>query len=389
MLNFVYHSPTKLIFGKDTIKALHKELLPYQGKNILLVYGKSSIKNNGIYDTICETLNALNISWFEASGIRANPSLESVLDARKTCLAHDIEFVLAAGGGSVVDAAKAIAFSPYLEASDVWRVFLREVPIEKALPIGVVLTLSGTGSECNGNTVITHDELKRKRGFGSPILNPVFSIIDPSYTTSVPSDPFVASGIDIMMHVFEQYFSPTPHTETSDYMCVAILKSVMQSLTQILHHDDTYDARANLSWAATIGLNWILQQGRLGDWSSHGFSYPITTLFGVTHGFALAMIQPSWMKIAYQYNPDVMGRRLSFIGEEIFNIHDPLEVIDAIKKVFESFGAKTSLLQAGIAPTETQLKDMAKTVTELGDVGQVVKINTEIAYEIFKDSATT
>ena len=389
MLNFIYHSPTKLIFGKGQLTQLTEELTPYRGKNILLVYGKSSIKASGIYQTIIDVSKALDIHVFEASGIRANPNLESVLSARKTCIEHDIDFVLAAGGGSVVDAAKAICFSVYLNKPDVWRVFLREVKIEKALPLGVVLTLSGTGSECNGNTVITHDAIKRKRGFGSPLLNPIFSIIDPTYTMTVPKDPFIASGMDVMMHVFEQYFSPTPHTETSDYMCVAILKSVMQSLTQIIHHEDTYDARANLSWAATIGLNWILQQGRIGDWASHGFSYPITTLFGVTHGFALAMIQPSWMKIAYHYNPDVMGRRLSFIGEEIFNLHDPLDVIDAIKKVYESFGAKTSLLQAGISLSEKDLRDMAKTVTELGDIGQVVKINANIAYEIFKDSQSS
>ncbi|MFU8792601.1 MAG: iron-containing alcohol dehydrogenase [Acholeplasmataceae bacterium] len=389
MLNFIYHSPTKLIFGKGQLKQLTAELEPYRGKNVLLVYGKSSIKENGIYQVILDVSKTLKINLFEASGIRANPSLESVISARKTCVEHNIEFVLAAGGGSVVDAAKAICFSVFLDEPDIWHVFLREVAITKALPLGVVLTLSGTGSECNGNTVITNDAIQRKRGFGSPLLNPLFSIIDPSWSVTVPQDPFIASGMDVMMHVFEQYFSPTPHTETSDYMCVAILKSVMQSLTQIIHHDDTYDARANLSWAATIGLNWILQQGRIGDWSSHGFSYPITTLYGITHGFALAMIQPSWMKIALTYNPDVMGRRLSFLGEEIFNLHDPSDVIEAIKKVYEGFGAKTSLLKAGISLTEKELKDMARTVTELGDVGQVVKINTDIAYEIFKDSASS
>jgi alcohol dehydrogenase len=387
MLNFIYHNPTKIIFGQNQITQLENELSPYKDKKILLVYGLSSIKKNGIYDHILNVAHALNIKIYEASGVRANPSLDSVLSARKTCIENHIDFILAAGGGSVIDAAKAIAFAPYLNEEDVWRVFTREVKVTKALPLGTILTLSGTGTESNGNTVISNDSINRKRGFGSPLLFPVFSIIDPTYTQTVPTPTFLASGIDIMMHVFEQYFSPTQHTETSDYMCVSILKSAMQSLIQIVFHEDTYDARANLSWAATIGLNWILQQGRIGDWSSHGFSYPVTTNYGVIHGFALSMMLPSWMKTAYKYNPEVMGKRLTFLGEEVFNVSDPLDVIAQIESLLESLGAHTSLLKAGIIPTSQELRLMAKTVTEYGDVGNMIKINEDIAYEIYELSA--
>ena len=385
MLNFTYHNPTKIIFGKDQIKALNEELMPYQNQNILLVYGKASIKKLGIYDEIIRIAKILNITLYEESGVRANPELNSVLSGRKTSIENDIKFILAAGGGSVIDCAKAIAFSSTIKnEEDVWKVFLNQNKATSALPLGVVLTLAATGSESNGNAVITNDQTNEKRIAGYPFTYPKFAIIDPVYTMSVSEHYAIAGVIDITMHVLEQYFSPTERTETADYMSIGILKSVIENTKRMLKDPKEYNTRANLSWAATVGLNWILQQGKVGDWATHRLSYPITQYFKTTHGYALTAIFPAWLKLAYKYNPEVMTWRLNLLGKELFNTEDPLKTIEALQAYYTSLGAPTSLRDAGITLDETTLEDMLEHAMKLGNLGNVYEIDLERAKELYK-----
>jgi len=384
MDNFSYSLSTNIVFGKDQIETLPDLLKQQNVKKVLLVYGQRSIKENGIYDKVISTLEALNIECYEESGVKPNPDIESVKSAQATLKKHDIDFILAAGGGSVLDAAKAMAFSYYLEGPEaIWDVFMRKQTFDKALPVGTILTLAATGSETNGNTVISNGALKDKRSVASPLLNPIFSIIDPSYTLTVNRHHTIAGSIDIMMHVFEQYFSKTPRTETSDYMSFGILKSVIENTRRILRGEDGYETRANISWAATLALSWILQQGKKGDWASHRLSYPVTVDYGITHGYALAIIQPAWMHTALKYNPEAMGRRLSMLGEAVFGTVEPEETIIAIKALFKEFGAATSFKEEGIKLTEEDIERMAATVLELGPIGSMVRIDSSLAKEIF------
>jgi len=384
MNNFSFNLPTNIVFGKDQIKALPELLKTHAVKTLLFVYGKASIKKMGIYDEVLSVCKALNIKVVEEGGVRPNPSLESVLSGRKKALEHNVDFVLAAGGGSAIDAAKAMAFAVYLEEADVWKAYTREKDPVKALPIGTILTLAATGTETNGNTVVTNDEVNKKYGIAHPFLRPQFSIIDPSYTMHVNHHHTIAGSIDIMMHIFEQYFAPTDRTETADYMATGLLKAVIENVNRILDGEDDYETRANLSWASTIGWSHLLQQGKAGDWATHRLSYPITADYGVTHGFALASIHTAWMEVALKYNENVMFKRLRFLADELFGGCDYREVPERLRDIYKSFDAPTSLKEADLTLDNKALEKMAKDAVSLGSVGTVFEIDQHRALEIFK-----
>lgn len=388
MNNFVYHNPTKIIFGKGQIDALEAELKPYASQAILFVYGRRSIHELGIAETVHQVCQTLNITCIDHGGIKPNPSLESVLEGRRKIIEHDVTFILAAGGGSVIDAAKAMAFAPFMEESHVWDVFLRKAHPEKALPLGAILTLAATGTEMNGNTVITNEQTRQKRSCGYPILFPKFSIIDPVYTQTVPSHFVTAGCVDMTMHIFEQFFSNTLETDTADGLSLGLLKNVIALTDRLRRGEDTYDVRANLSWASTLALNWILAQGKVGDWATHQLSYPLTEQYGLTHGFALTTLFPAWLKTALKYNAETMIRRLGQIGTELFDVHEPAIVIERIRALYRLWGAPTSFKEAGFSPDEAMLKQFVEQVTLAGSVGTVVEVNQAVALEIYQNALT-
>ena len=388
MNNFTYHNPTKIIFGKGQIDSLKAELKPYANETILFVYGRRAIQELSIDKKVYEVCQALNITCIDHGGVKPNPSLESVLEGRRKILQHDVTFILAAGGGSVIDAAKAMAFAPYMSETGVWDVFLRKAHPEKALPLGVILTLAATGTEMNGNTVITNEQTRQKRSCGYPVLHPKFSIIDPVYTQSVPAHFVTAGCIDITMHIFEQFFSNTLETDTADAMSLGLLKNVIALTDRLRRGEDTYDVRANLSWASTLALNWLLAQGKVGDWATHQLSYPVTEQYGLTHGYALTTLYPAWLKTALKYNPDTMIRRLGQIGAELFDVHDPAAVIERIRALYRLWGAPTTFKEAGFNPDEAMLKKFVEKVTIAGSVGTVIEVDETIALEIYQASLT-
>lgn len=382
MKNFIYNSPTKIIFGEGQIKELANELQSFGAKNVLLVYGKSSIKQSGLYDQIKETCSQLNINLYEENNVRPNPEMTSVRNGIKTCVENDVDFIIAAGGGSVVDCAKAIGFGVYYDG-DVWDVYLRKGDSYKSLPIGAIMTLAATGTETNGNSVISNDETMEKRSVGYPISIPRFAIIDPTYTLTVNKHHTIAGSIDIIMHVLEQFMSNTEHTETSDYMSVGVIKSVIENTEKYLQGENTYQVRSNLSWASTIGLNWILGVDKVGDWATHRLSYVITKEHGITHGYALAMLFTSWAKVAKKYNPETMNRRLAILGKELFHVPQE-QVIETLEQLFTSWGAEVSIKSLHI--TEEQINKYSDTVLALGNVGTVITVDKDKAVEIFNQA---
>lgn len=385
MKNFIYESKTKILFGKDQIELLKEELKNQNVKTMLFVYGKSAIKQLGIYDKIIKISQELNITVIEESGVQPNPDVSSVRSGIIKCKEHKVDFVLAAGGGSVADCAKAIAFGVFYDG-DVWDIYLREADSFKSLPLGVVITLAATGTETNGNSVISNSETNEKRSVGYPISVPKFTIIDPSYTLSVNNHHTFAGSIDIIMHILEQFFSNTKHTTTSDYMSIGVIKSVIENTNKILIGEDSYDVRSNISWASTIGLNWILGIDKIGDWATHRLSYVITKEYGVTHGYALAMIYSSWARIAFKYNSETMERRLNILGNELFSGLQGVEVLNKLDDIFESWGAKVRIIDLKI--DENKMNLLVENALALGNLGTVTEIDKHKAIEIFENANT-
>ncbi len=381
--NFDYRSPTRIVFGKDEIETLPDLLREAEAKRVLLVYGRNAIKDLGIHKRIHEIAGTMGIELHEEAGVRPNPELESVKSGRRKIIENGIDFILAAGGGSVMDCAKAIALSAFKKENEIWDVFLKKLPVSRAIPLGVIVTMAATGSETNGNTVISNDARNDKRSTKNDNLIPTFAIIDPSYTVGLSKKKTAAASIDIMTHIFEQYFSPTKRTETSDYMSLGILKSVVENTQKILQGKDTYNTRANLSWASTLALNWILQQGKKGDWASHHLSYPPTSKYRLTHGLALAIIHPAWMKMALTENPSVMRPKLQRVGGELFADGHPDQVIKSLKNLYATWGAPTSFREIGIEISDREAMEFAKKATFHGSLGNVVKITAPLAKRLY------
>ena len=382
MINFTYSSPTIIHFGENQIDKLLEELQTRNVKNLLFVYGKTAIKKLGIYDKVLEVTSKLGIKLVEESGVRPNPDITSVYSGIEKCKENNIDFIFAAGGGSVVDCAKAIGLGYYYDG-DAWDLYVKKGLPGKSLPIGCAITLAATGTETNGNSVISNDAVGEKRSVASKSSVPVFAIIDPTYTLSVNHHFTVAGSIDIIMHILEQYFSNTEDTETSDLMSIGVLKSVIENTNWLLNGKNTYQKRANISWASTIGLNWILGVDKVGDWATHRLSYPITKEYGVSHGNALALIFSSWMKTALKYNPVTMKWRLGLLATELFGGIEYNEVPDALDKIFKEWGASTSFKDEGITLTDNDVDLLVDNALALGNVGTVVDVNKEIAKEIF------
>ncbi|MEC9484410.1 MAG: iron-containing alcohol dehydrogenase [Candidatus Izemoplasma sp.] len=382
MKNFVYHSPTKILFGKDQINELGHLLTNNNVSKMLLVYGRKSIKENGIYDAILNTVNALNIELYEESGVTPNPDITSVRSGIQTVKMNDIDFILAAGGGSVADCSKAIAMGALIE-EDPWDIYLNKATPTHALPLGVIITLAATGSETNGNSVISNREENEKRAAKYQFCKPTFAIIDPSYTLTVNRHHTVAGSIDTIMHTLEQYFAKTKHTETTDYMMTGLINAVIKHTNAILSGNDSYDARANISWASTIALNWILGVDKQGDWATHRLSYAVTQSFGTTHAYALAALFTSWAKVALEREPEAMIPKLKQLGKDVFGVTDPINVLDQLDSLFESWGAKTRLKLFDETITQDDVKHMAAHTVALGPVGHVITVDQKTAETIF------
>jgi len=294
MLNFTHDVPTIIYFGKGRVTAIEAELRK-RAKKILIVTGGGSVKRNGVFDDVIKVVKKAKTPFVELSGIKPNPRLESVYEGIKICKKEKVDFVLAVGGGSVIDAAKAIAAGVKYKG-DVWDFFTKGVKPVEALPLGTVLTLAATGSEMNGNTVITKEDAKRKLAFGSPLLRPVFSVLDPEYTFTVNKYHTAAGVVDIMAHIFEQYFSRTKGADVQDRIAEALLKVCIKYGPVVCENPRNYNARANILWTGSLSLNDLIGEGKEEDWSSHAIEHELSAIYDISHGAGLAIVVPNWMK---------------------------------------------------------------------------------------------
>lgn len=341
--NFNYHNPTKLYFGEDSLAYLNEEL-PKYGKNVQLIYGGGSIKRNGIYDSIIRILKANGKEVFEDAGVMPNPTIEKLREGITIARNNQIDLLLAVGGGSCCDYAKAVSVSVHCD-EDPWdKYFIRfEEPTCEIVPVACVLTMAGTGSEMNGGAVITNPEAKLKIGhvFGEEVM-PKFSILNPRFTFSLPKNQMIAGIYDIFNHICEQYFSGEDDN-TSDYLAEALMKSVIHSSLIALDNPEDYEARSNIMWSATWALNTLIAKGKTTDWMVHMLGQAVGAYTDATHGMTLAAVSLPYYRYIMPYGLPKFKR----FAEEVWRI-DPQgksdrEVAEAGLKAMENWMKKLGL----------------------------------------------
>ncbi len=348
MRNFEFYNPVRISFGKGRIAKL-SELVP-QNANILLTYGGGSIKKNGIYEQVMSALKGFNV--LEFAGIEANPHYETLMKGVEMVKAHKIDFLLAVGGGSVLDGTKFIAAAALWEGSDPWEILSRrnEVRITKAIPIGTVLTLPATGSEMNGGAVVTRWETKDKLAFSSEKVMPLFSILDPEVVFSLPQIQVANGIVDAFIHTIEQYLTYPADAPVQDRFAESLLTTLIEEGPKVLADRTDYDAAANFMWAATMALNGIIGVGVPQDWATHMIGHELTAFHGIDHGQTLCIVLPGVMRV----KRDNKEAKMLQYGERVWKITEGTtdEKIDAIiaKTVnfFESLGIKTKLSDYGV-----------------------------------------
>lgn len=383
MLNFNYLIPTEIIFGKDQINNLKSRIKNYN--RILFVWGGGSIKKNNIYEKVIDALK--DKTYSELSGIKPNPRLSSVKKGIMICKENNVDFILAVGGGSVIDTSKAIAAGVYCPG-DVWDLFMRKATVEKALPIGTILTLAATASEMNASAVINNEETQQKIAITSTLLRPKFSILDPTYTMTVPKMLTAAGVVDIMSHVFEQYFDTTKGAYLQDRLAEGILKTCIKYGPIVLENPNDYEARANIMWAGSLALNGLLLSGREGDFATHKIEHEVSAIYDLTHGIGLAILFPNWMKYVMNEN---INKFVEFAHNvwNIPNIGEKTDIansgIQKTREYFCSLDVPKTFSEVNI--NDEKFEEMATKAVYFGEIGNFKKLKKEDVLEILKLSS--
>ncbi len=300
MNNFNFYSPTEFVFGKGRENDAGKYVKKYGGKKVLIHFGGQSAQKSGLLDRVKSSLEQAGIEYKELGGVKPNPRDTLVYEGIKLCRGENIDFILAVGGGSVIDSAKAIAMGVEYDG-DFWDFYSGKQP-EKALPVATVLTIAAAGSEGSGDSVITKEDGMLKRGAGSDLLRPRFSIMNPELTQTLPAYQTACGATDIMAHVFERYFTNTKEVEITDRLCEAVLLTMIKETPRVIADPNNYEARANIMWAGTVAHTNIVGVGREQDWNSHGIEHELSALYDCAHGAGLAVIMPAWMEFVYKHN---------------------------------------------------------------------------------------
>jgi alcohol dehydrogenase len=375
MIDFVFQNSTKLIFGKDQEQLVGQEAVVY-GKKLLLHYGGGSIKTNGLYDRILQSLLEQGIEIIELGGVKPNPRVSLVREGVALCKEHNIDLILAVGGGSVIDSAKAIAAGAKYDG-DVWDFFEGKSTVQDCLPIGVVLTIPAAGSESSSGTVITNEDGWYKRSTGHSTMRPKFSILNPVLTYTLPSYQTACGITDMMAHILERYFTNEKNVELTDRLCEGALRAIINNAHTVIEDPTNYDARAEIMWSGTIAHNDLLGTGRVGDWGSHDIEHEISGIYDIAHGAGLAIIFPAWMKHVYKHDVNrfvQFANRVWDVEIDLNNLEKTaLAGIKKIEQFFSSIGMPVTLKEAGIG--EEHLEEMAKKGTERGPLGNFVKLH--------------
>ncbi len=386
MENFNFYAPTKMLFGRGKVTELPQEMKPF-GSRVLLVYGGGSIKKNGIYDTVVGLLQGAGFELFELGGVTPNPRIEAVRCGVSLAWENHVDMVLAVGGGSTVDCAKAIAAGACYEG-DPWELVKDAEKIRTALPVFTVLTMSATGSEMNPTAVISNRETKEKQGVHSGFLYPKASVLDPTYLYTLPAGQTAAGVADIMSHIFEGYFKRTEDAYVQDKFAEGILKTCIKWGPVALTEPENYSARANIMWAASMALNGLCGCGKAGKWSCHAMGHQLGAYYDITHGVALAMVTPAWMR--YILSEDTVDK---FVDYAINVWGFPRETdrfalanmgIDATEQFFLDCGLPSRLSELGIGDSDFEAMARAAVPYANLDTQAYVPLHEEDVVNIYR-----
>ena len=377
MDNFTFYSPTYFVFGKDTESQAGELVKRFGGSKVLIHYGGGSVVRSGLLDRVKDSLNASGIPFVELGGVKPNPRSGLVYEGIDLCRRENVDFILAVGGGSTIDSSKAIAAGvPY--DGDFWDLY-SGTPITAALPVGTVLTISAAGSEGSPNTVITKEEGMIKRGSGSDLLRPKFSILNPALTQTLPPYQTAAGATDIMAHLYERYLTNSKEVEVTDRLIEALLLTMKKETPRVIEDPDNYDARANIMWAGMMAHNNSVGVGRSQDWTSHGIEHELSAMYDCAHGAGLAVTMPA--NFRYVVDHDVM--RFAQVAVRVWGCQmdfaDPkktaLEGIDRLQQFLISIGMPSTLEEVG--GKEEDIPELVRMLTHVnGNNGTISGFTT-------------
>jgi hypothetical protein len=392
MQNFEYCNKTKIIFGKGTENRVGDEVavvLAEKQKRILLHHSGGSTVRSGLIDRVKESLKSAGIDWVELTGVLPNPRLSLVREGIEIARREKLELILAVGGGSAIDSAKAIAVGA-VNDGDIWDFFERKRTPGKSLPIGTILTIPAAGSESSTSCVITNEEGPWKRGMHSPFNRPAFSILNPELTYSLPPYQTACGITDMMAHIMERYFTKEPNVELTDELCEGALRTIIRNARKIYSGgENNYDARAEIMWAGAIAHNGILDTGRTGDWASHALDHELSALFDIAHGAGLAIMFPAWIK----YNIKEDTKRLARFAAKVWGVDGAyydieqaaLEGVFRMENFFRFIGMPVRFADANIEAS--RIPEMAKRVVHFGNIGNYSKLDEKDAEAIYRLAA--
>ena len=388
MLDFQFQVPTQVFFGEGAEKEVGLRVKEFGGHRVLIHFGSRHSKQSGLIDRIAGYLHEEGIETVELGGVQPNPRLSLVHQGIDLCRREKVDFILAVGGGSVIDSAKAIAVGvPY--EGEVWDFYTRKQKVECLLPLGAVVTMPAAGSEVAVGSVITNEEVMQKVALNNRKFRPLFAVLDPLLTLSLPPYQTACGVADIMSHVMENYFSRAEHTELSDRLCEACLKTLIHNGRIVQKHPEDIAARSEIMWAASLAQAGLLSAGRQGDWGSHAIENELSAVYDVAHGAGLAVVFPSWMKYVYETDLKVFVR----FAQRVWDL-DPsqfsdekalaLEGIRRLSEFFTELGLPSTLAELGVCAN--QLEMLAERAAGTQGTGQFMRLKKEDVLHILKDA---
>ncbi|MDR2597094.1 MAG: iron-containing alcohol dehydrogenase [Treponema sp.] len=388
MQNFEYCNKTKIIFGKGTEERVGNETAQY-AKRVLLHHSGGSAVRSGLIDRVKDSLKKAGVEWQELTGVLPNPRLSLVREGINIVKKEKIELILAVGGGSAIDSSKAIAAGAVNDC-DVWDFFERKKTTDKALPVSTILTIPAAGSESSISCVITNEEGPWKRGMNFQCLRPVFSIMNPELTYTLPPYQTACGVTDMMAHIMERYFTKEPNVELTDELCEGVLRVIIRNARKIFSGgENNYDARAEIMWAGALAHNGLLDIGRIGDWASHALDHELSALFELAHGAGLAIIFPAWLR----YNIKENTPRLARFAAKVWGVDGAfydyeqaaLEGVIRMEDFFRSIRMPIRFNDANLDPAK--IGEMAKRAVHFGPIGNYRKLNEKDAEAIYRLAA--
>ncbi len=385
MNNFNFYTPTRYEFGRGVENRVGELTAALPAHHVLVLYGGGSAVRSGLLDRVRTSLETAQVAYTMMGGIKPNPTDDRVYEGIETVRNLQIDGIIAVGGGSVIDTAKAIAAGALYDG-DFWDFFSGRT-IERALPVGVVLTIPAAGSEGSGNAVITKRDGLHKISIRTEyVLRPKFALLNPELTFTLPPYQTAAGIVDMMAHIFERYFSPTEGTEVTDRLCEGLIKAIITEAPRVMAEPDNYDARANIMWAGTLAHNGICGCGRTEDWVSHRMEHELSAVYGVTHGAGLAVVNPAWMT----FMADHRVERVAQMARRIFDVKGDddrtvaLEGIARLREFYRSIGMPTTLAELGIENPDFDLL-VSKLHENMGAVfGGYYPIDAKVSMQIYK-----